>query len=105
MKIWKILYTEAPIKEGFGTHTYREMLVEYGWADAEILDTFCDFSTAEQYFSEYEGSVYDDTIKGYILAQYEIDDDDDPENPETEEFTDIIDISDFNDDCITFNDL
>ena len=105
MKIWKILYTEAPIKEGFGTHTYREMLVEYGWADAEILDTFCDFSTAKQYFSEYKGSVYDDTIKGYILAQYEIDDDDDPEDPETEEFTDIIDISGFNDDCITFNDL
>lgn len=96
MKIWKILYAEAPIKEGFGTTTYREMLIEYGFADAEIMETFCDFSTAEQYFRRYVGTVYDDnTITGYILAEYEIDDDDDPENPETEELTDIIDITEF----------
>lgn len=101
MKIWKILYAEAPIKEGFGTHTYREMLIEYGFADAEIMETFCDFSTAEQYFRRYEGTVYyeDNVITGYILAQYEIDDDD-PEDPETEELTDIIDITDFNNSCI-----
>lgn len=96
MKIWKTLYAEAPIKEGFGIHTYREMLVEYGFADAEIMETFCDFDTAEQYFRRYEGTVYDDMITGYILAEYEIDDDDDPEDPKTEEFTDIIDITEFN---------
>lgn len=97
MKIWKILYAEAPIREGFGIHTYRDMLIEYGFADAETMETFCDFSTAEQYFRQYEGTVYaDDTIKGYILAEYEIDDDDDPEDPETEELTDIIDITEFN---------
>ena len=40
MKIWKVLAATAPIKQGYGVYTPREMLVEYGFADAEIIGVY-----------------------------------------------------------------
>lgn len=92
MKIWKVLETIAPLKEGYGIYTPREMLVEYGFADAEIIGVYDNREAAEKKFEQCNGFIYNDSIKGYILAEYEAD----PDDPETEELIEIIDISDLN---------
>lgn len=102
MKIWKVLVATAPIKKGYGVYTHREMLVEYGFADAEIIGVYDSREAAEKRFNQYNGSIYSDSIKGYILAEYETGSD--PEDPDREELIDIVDISDLNVDCVDFDD-
>ena len=79
MKIWKVLVATAPIKKGYGVYTHREMLIEYGFADAEIIGVYDNREAAEKRFNQYNGSIYSDSIKGYILAEYETGSD--PDDP------------------------